>query len=146
MELLLLLSNISVAREVDTPFMAWIQPWTMSGDYAYDTILMRHTRPLTTVWKPRSQSNIQIAVNWMDASKRTSFARSLQSLPTQRLWPCISWNHRVCVTENGEGWKRILAGTSLKRCSPGCLSLLLYYPSFQSIPHPHTLENHTLIP
>ena len=43
MEPSLLPSNISGAGEVDTPFMAWIQPSTMSGLYVSDTTVMRNS-------------------------------------------------------------------------------------------------------
>lgn len=79
MELLLLPSNISVAREIDTPFMAWIQPSTMSRVYTYDTTLMKNSlRPQCEILAPRTTS--KIAMNWTDAPKLASSARSLCSV------------------------------------------------------------------
>lgn len=62
-EPLLLPSNNSGAREVDTPFMAWIQPSTESGVYAFDTAVMRNSLcPQCEIPAPRTTSKIEM--NW----------------------------------------------------------------------------------
>lgn len=70
-EPLLLPSNNSGAREVDTPFMAWIQPSTESGVYAFDTAVMRNSLcPQCEIPAPRTTSKIEM--NWTYASKSAS--------------------------------------------------------------------------
>ena len=76
MEPSLLPSNISGAGEVDTPFMAWIQPSTMSGLYASDTTVTRNSHwPQCEMLASRTTSNT--VRNWTNASKSASPPDSL---------------------------------------------------------------------
>lgn len=58
--------------------MAWIQPLTVSGLYAYDTTLKRNSfGQWCKILAPRTIS--KIAMNWTDASRLASSAKSLCS-------------------------------------------------------------------
>lgn len=121
-DLLLLASNISCAREVvDTPSMAWIQPLTMSGIYAYDTTPMRNSLwPQCQILTPRTTS--KIAMNWTNAANLASSARSLYSVSnyaeslTLDLVSSSSLQmpivHKICAFENWVGTKESLQWTN----------------------------------
>lgn len=139
MELLLLPSNISVAREIDTPFMAWIQPSTMSRVYTYDTTLMKNSLwPQCEILAPRTTS--KIAMNWTNAPKLASSARSLcsvsdysESLTLHWAFSSSLWMFISLCSWDGVGFKRILSINTGKRYLsppiliplPGLLSFLL---------------------
>ena len=89
-EPLLLPSNNSGAREVDTPFMAWIQPSTESGVYAFDTAVMRNSLcPQCEIPAPRTTSKSR----WIGLTPQNLLLHQVSCwslTQTQSLWCAFS--------------------------------------------------------
>lgn len=147
MELSLLLSNISVAREVDTPFMAWIQPWTMSGDYAHTNETHAASDHSVKASLPEQHPNS----SELDGCLKTNLFCQISSVSTYSASLALHFveSQSLCYWER-RGVKKNPCRDQSKEMFPRLpqpSALLPFFsvyttPSYLRKPHPHTLESY----